>query len=206
VGEDLKRFRFRLRARHLVFFLVGCFLFDLGFFAAKLLPAPQDPARVGNVDLIAVLTGGQRRLKEAMAFLLQGRGKYLFISGVARGSDVNEIFLANKVEVPPEALRNHIYLGEEAESTAENALEVRRISEQLEVSSVLLVTSNYHLQRARWLIEKEFEHSPATQKVQIFTYPVESPNFDRQSWYRSPTAWSILIWEYLKSMPVRLGF
>ena len=185
---------------------MGCFLFDLGFFAASLLPAPQDPARVGNVDLIAVLTGGQRRLKEATGFLMQGQGKYLFISGVARGSDVNEIFTANKVEVPPESLRNQIYLGEEAESTVDNAVEVRRISEQLGVSSVLLVTSSYHLQRARWLIEKEFTHSSATQKVQIFTYPVESPNFDRESWYRSPTAWSILIWEYIKSMPVRLGF
>lgn len=197
-----------LRARGSIFLLIvlAVIIFDLGFFAASLLPAPRNPETIETVDLIAVLTGGRRRLKEAVTFLSQGRGKYLFISGVARGSDVDQIFRANKVDPPPEIIKSRIYLGEEAGSTHENAVEVRGVVERLQIQSVMLVTSTYHVQRALRLLQNEFSGNPALKDVRIYTYPVESPNFDRRHWVQSPTAWSILIWEYLKYLPVRFGF
>jgi len=179
-------------------------VFDMGFFAASLLPLPVDRSEIPQVDLIVALTGGQGRLKEALAFLEENRGKYLLISGVPVGLRLDSILKANGVANFPAFLQNRILLGNESDSTFENAIEVREVAERVSAHSLVIVTSNYHMRRALRLIRSEFAKRPRLE-VPLYSYPVESRNFEARSWWWSPTSWSILLWEYVKSLPVRWG-
>lgn len=174
------------------------FAFDLGFFAAGLLPPAKSAEEAPAADLIVVLTGGRGRLKEATQFLAAGKGKYLFVSGVEKNSSLEEILKANRIEEMDDRLSRRILTGDDSRSTSENAVEIRRAVESLRARSVLLVTSNYHMRRALSLLEAEFLKAPAYH-VQIYTYPVESPNFEAGEWWRTFTGWQILLSEYVKS-------
>ncbi len=178
--------------------------FDLGFFAASLLPESKSVVEVPEVDVIAVLTGGQGRLKEALNLLMMGKGKRLLISGVEPQAKISEIFLLNGLEVPPPDVMNFIHLDVQSLNTHENAIEIRRVMELYDAHSVLLVTSSYHLKRATLYLERELKKEPPY-LASISNFPVESPNFDRRKWWSSPTSWSILLSEYLKSFPARFG-
>jgi len=183
-------------------FVVLPLAFDMGYFAKGLLPDVGDPAAVPEVDVIAVLTGGQGRLREALTFLNQNKGHHLFVSGTDPRSQLLDILKANNFESLSEELRSRILLGDASRNTVENALEVRKVVEDLKARSVLLVTSTYHMRRARVLIENELAKDPA-REVRIFSYPVESPNFERLRWWRTFTGWRILFSEYLKSWSLR---
>jgi uncharacterized SAM-binding protein YcdF (DUF218 family) len=176
--------------------------FTRGMYAAI---SPRAPETIHAVDVIAVLTGGQGRLKEAVAFLAQGRGKYLFISGIRRGTPVEDIFEANHVPVSASEFKDRIYLGDVSQNTIQNALEVREIVERLNAKSVLVVTSTYHMRRALELIRAELARKPKLD-VELDEYPVESPNFDRERWWESATGWRILLSEYFKSRALGLGY
>lgn len=176
--------------------------FDLGFFAARLLPEPKSPAEVGAVDLVVVLTGGQGRLREALQFLSSGKGKYLFISGTEPGATLSDILKANHIDAPGEELRQRILLGDASRSTHENAVEIRRFLQKVNAHTVLLVTSNYHMRRAMELLKEEFSEPPPV-PAYVVGYPVESPNFAPGSWWRTFTGWQILISEYVKSWALR---
>lgn len=180
------------------------FFFDLGFFAASLLPRPQ-PLPDKQVDLIAVLTGGQGRIREGLSLLEQDRGQWLLISGVEPQLHLADVLKANRGEKFPVRLESRIILGRESTSTFQNAVEVRESLEQMGGHSLILVTSSYHQNRALKLLEREFARLPKM-NVEIFPSPTESPNFPRSGWWWSPTSWSILLWEYVKSLPMRLGF
>lgn len=176
--------------------------FDLGFFAAGLLPETRSPEQIAPVDLIVVPTGGQGRLREALQFLQNGRGKFLFISGTAPDAQLSSILKANRIDEFPVELRQRILLGDESRSTLENAIEIRKIAEKLRARSILFVTSAYHMRRALGLLETEFRKPPEF-RVLIAGYPVESPNFARDTWWKGWTGWRILFSEYYKSLPSR---
>lgn len=175
--------------------------FDLGFFAAGLLPTPKNPEEIAPVDVIVVLTGGQGRLREAVQFLQNGKGKYLFVSGTAPKAQLLDILKANRIDSLSETIHQKILLGDESRSTQENASEIRRAIEKLDAKSILLVTSNYHMRRALLLIQEEFSKEPRL-SVLVTGFPVESPNFDKNTWWFSWTGWKILVAEYLKSWAV----
>lgn len=172
--------------------------FDLGFFTAGLLPAPKHPDEVAPVDLIAVLTGGQGRLKEALQFLRNGKGQYLFVSGTDPKSQWLDILKANHLDPGTDDIGSKVILDDESRSTADNAVKIRHMAEKLGVQSILVVTSNYHVRRAMRLMEQEFRREPAM-TVSVSAYPVESPNFSAHSWWKSLAGWRILFSEYFKS-------
>lgn len=178
--------------------------FDLGYFAQGLLPEVGDPAAVPEVDVIVVLTGGQGRLREALSFLNQNKGHHLFVSGIEPGTQLLDILKVNNFERLSDELRGRILLGDASRRTVENAQEVRGIVDKLGANSILLVTSTYHMRRARLLIEQELARPPE-RSLRIYAYPVESPNFDRVRWWRTLSGWRILSLEYLKSWALRLS-
>ena len=47
-------------------------------------------------------------------------------------------------------------------------------------------------------IEREMARAPSLQ-IKVYQWPVESPNFDREVWWQSPTGWKILLSEYFKT-------
>ncbi len=148
------------------------------------------------VDLIAVLTGGQGRLKEAFRLLEKQRGRTLLISGTSASLD--DILKVNGVENFPDLMRSQVFMDPDSQRTVDNAQKIRAVVEKQQIRSVLVVTSNYHMQRSMELIQEELAKPPAID-VTLYPYPVYSPNFDPRTWWKSLDAWRIFVSEYLKS-------
>ena len=120
-------------------------LWALGFawFAIDL---PQ-PAHDENTDAIVVLTGGPGRIERGLAVLKAGHAQRMLISGVDRRvrlADLESAFHA------PTNLLSRIDLGRSAVDTRSNALETKRWIADHHYKSVRLVTTDWHMRRARF--------------------------------------------------------
>ncbi len=180
------------------------FVWDLARFSKDLFEAPLAGPEMGSVDLIAVLTGGQGRLREAVQLLLNKRGKELFISGTGSPNiTAQDILAANGLRHYPAWVLEHIRLDPASQTTRDNVRQVRALISERAVRSVLLVTSNYHMPRTLRLFRQELASAPALE-VDLRPYPVESPNFAPAHWFKSFAGWQILLSEYFKTLPLRL--
>lgn len=158
------------------------------WFATLLPDAKPDDGR--TTDAIVVLTGGSGRLHQGLELLAGKRARKLFVSGVYRGVDVEELLRISRKS--PKNLTCCVALGYEAINTAENALETAAWMRQENLGSLRLVTSAYHMPRAllefRWVM-------PDTE---IVPNPVFAERFrQRGAWLRPRNA-SLLAGEYSK--------
>ncbi len=182
----MRRF-FRVTIRLALLLVV---LWCIGFwrFTATLPKAAADPAR--QTDAIVVLTGGSLRVEEGLQLLAAGRAKKLFMSGVYRGVDVNELLHVSRQS--PESLACCVVLGHEADNTTGNALETDQWMEAEGFHSLRLVTASYHMPRSI------LEFTRVMPDVEILPHPV-FPEFLRQNpWWRTRNATLLLAGEYSK--------
>ena len=128
----------RLLAGALLLWVGGFFLF------ATFLPRPAGEQRT---DGIVVLTGGPGRLVRGASLLARGRAERLLVSGVDRRVRPRE--LAHAYGIPP-ALMVRIDLGASAVDTRSNALETARWIARHRYRSIRLVTTDWHMARARF--------------------------------------------------------
>jgi len=98
-------------------------------------------------DAIVVLTGGPGRIDRGLAMLRAGAARRMLVSGVAPG--VGPRALARAYRVPRKLFGCCIDLGHEAVDTRSNAEETRAWVRSHGYTSVRLVTSDWHLRRAR---------------------------------------------------------
>lgn len=119
------------------------------------LPAPLEPV---HTDAIVVLTGGPGRIDRGLALLRDHVAGRMLISGVAPA--VRPIELAVEYRQAPALFRCCIDLGHEAVDTRSNALETAAWVRRHGYRTVRLVTSDWHLARARL----ELEHALADGK------------------------------------------
>ncbi len=153
-----------------------------------------------TVALVAVLTGGQGRLKEALSDFSEGRGQYLLISGVAENASLDDILKANAVELSSKELRQRIIIDTHSLSTVDNVRFIVGLLQREQLRSVRLITSNYHMPRTLKLFQKERNRvMGATAEISVDSVGVESPNFPSASWWTNLTSWQILFSEYFKS-------
>lgn len=118
----------------------------LGGFALFMatMPAPLDGRRT---DAIVVLTGGPGRIDRGLDLLRAHAADRMLISGVA--PEVRPIELAIEYRSAPRLFRCCIDLGHEAVDTRSNAEETAAWVRRHGYRSVRLVTSDWHLARAR---------------------------------------------------------
>jgi uncharacterized SAM-binding protein YcdF (DUF218 family) len=117
----------------------------LGFAVFMLsLSAPQDERKT---DAIVVPTGAAGRIDRGLALLERHDAKRLLISGVA--PTVRPIDLALEYHVSPALFTCCIDLGRQAVDTRSNADETARWVRAHHYHSVRLVTSDWHMARAR---------------------------------------------------------
>lgn len=118
----------------------------LGFTAFVMtLPSPA-PDNM-RTDGIVVLTGGAGRTARGLAMLEAGRARRMLISGVDPQVRPAEWRLAN--EVPADLLACCIDLGFAANNTRSNATEAAQWVADHGFTSIRLVTTGYHMPRAR---------------------------------------------------------
>ncbi|MFW2830762.1 YdcF family protein [Sphingomonas sp. ID0503] len=119
-----------------------------GWFASTL-PAPADNS---TTDAIVVLTGGAGRIERGVALLSAGKAKRLLVSGVDPTVRPHE--LALQAKAPAALFDCCVDLGREAVDTRSNADETVRWLRRRHYVSVRLVTTDWHMPRARFELER----------------------------------------------------
>lgn len=100
----------------------------------------------GPADAVIVLSGGAGRISEGYRAWNSGAGRDLCILGAGRGVNPARL-LPQAASLPPEAL-SRIHVEGWSENTLENAFSAKTLAERRGYSSVILVTSDYHVPRA----------------------------------------------------------
>jgi uncharacterized SAM-binding protein YcdF (DUF218 family) len=147
-----------------------------------------------KTDAIIVLTGGADRLEAGLSLLSQNRAKKLFISGVHRGIDSND--LLRRAGLKPERFSCCLVLGYEADSTFGNAAETAVWMREEKYHSLRLVTGNYHMIRST----AEFKH--VMPEIKILTWPVFPAQVNKTKWWLSPRNIQLILSEYIKFLAV----
>lgn len=146
-----------------------------------------------KTDAIVVLTGGRNRIAEAVKLFNAGLAEKLFISGVSKKVYVHDI--ENKIGVEvlyPE----RVELGYKAENTLGNASEIKEWIENNQISSVRLITSNYHMPRS--MAELSTYHLP----LKLICHPVYSEKVSKR-WWHSWATFLFIFAEYNKFLFVK---
>ena len=132
------------------------------------------PEEVKEAELIVVLGGGvnqgrylnlisSHRMVRGVQLYFEGRAKkILFSGGIVGKATVSEAAVmaqeARRLRVPPEDILQE----KKAKNTHEQAVEVKKIADSLQVRGILLVTSFSHMKRSLMAFEHEgFKVYPA---------------------------------------------
>ena len=120
--------------------------------------------------------------------------KKLFISGVSKGISLNDLSQRTDITI---RTQREITLDDRSTNTIENAIEAAEWIEKNNISSIRLVTSNYHLLRS----EQEFRaRRPG---LKIILHPVYSENVSTR-WWRNLGSFALVASEYNKFLIVWL--
>ncbi len=104
------------------------------------------PAGVRKTDGVIALTGAGGRIPRAIEVLRAGQARKALIAGVA--SEVKPGEFAAEYKVSPELLACCVTLGFESVDTRSNGLEAARWIAAEHLTSVRLVTTDWHMRRA----------------------------------------------------------
>lgn len=180
-----------------VIYLCGMslFLWFAGFLAFNYrinhYPSPDDR----RTEAIIALTGGRHRIAEAVRLLNEGKADKLFISGVEKNISLQDIGRRKDVKIKTD---REIQLGNMSTNTVENAIETREWLEKNKISSIRLVTSNYHIPRS---LEEFYAQN---QNLQIIVHPVYSENISKK-WWKNWGSFLLIASEYNKFLYVWLS-
>ncbi len=167
---------------------VVAWLAGLLWFATGLPSSVAEPERV--TDAIVVLTGGSGRVHRGLQLLAEKRAKKLFISGVYRGVDVQELLRISQRS--PGDLECCIALGYEADSTRGNARETASWMREQGLRSLRLVTAAYHMPRSM------LEFHRVLPGAEIVPHPVFPEHVKQRDWWPWPGSASLIVSEYNK--------
>jgi uncharacterized SAM-binding protein YcdF (DUF218 family) len=155
--------------RRAVAFLLLLYVLGYALFTV-LLPRP---AGYEQTDAIVVLTGGAKRFERGLGLLQQGKAKRMLVSGVAR--TVRPVELAAEYKTDERIFACCIDLGRESVDTRSNAEEVSRWLAKNRFRSIRLITTDWHMPRARFELSRRL---PAD--VEVLSDAIESNPAFRQ--------------------------
>lgn len=157
------------------------------WFSTNAVTTDQMTATIPTADAIIVLTGDKGRIDEGFYLFATKRAPNMFISGVNR--DVTVDALKNRWEGVPLPVCC-LDIGYAAENTWGNAIESEQWIRQNKISTVFLVTSDYHMPRAR------LEFSFLLPDIKIYPHPVYTEKEIRSRYSFT----KILVGEYHKTV------
>jgi uncharacterized SAM-binding protein YcdF (DUF218 family) len=152
--------------------------------------ASDEMSLESRADGIVALTGAAGRIPDAIELLATERGKRLLITGVHRATSSREI--ARITPLYSKYFACCIDLDRSALNTFGNALETRRWAREHNFNSLIVVTSNWHMQRAM----AELAHQ--LPDVTLIAYPVISEKVKTEPWWSNTDTARLLLAEYLK--------
>lgn len=174
-------------------FMLACMLLVIGFvvFANSIEDGQTDidPSAQG----IVVLTGGQARIAEAAKLLDGGKARRLLITGVH--PDTSDAALEQLIPVSRHLFECCIDLDRRARNTMDNATEARNWAERHGFTSLIIVTSSYHMPRSLVELQRTMP------EVELIPYPVTPRGLRTDAWWTDPPTMRLLLTEYLKYIP-----
>ena len=135
----------RITSLLLLLYLIGFVLF--AFTLGK--PAADN---VKATDAAIVLTGGSGRIEHALDVLRDGKAKRLLVAGADPA--VRKRDLAERIPGSGRLLQCCVDLGSESVDTRSNAEEAGRWLARHRFRSIRLITSDWHMRRARYEFRK----------------------------------------------------
>lgn len=172
----------------LTLLMVACLIGGFLYFAdsVTVMRPPENP----RADAIVVLTGGYQRIDQAVDLLRKGSGRRLLISGVHPTTTPKQI--RSMTQSSYDLFACCVDMGYLAQDTIGNAFETAQWIHDKGYSSVLVVTSNYHMQRSLMELRR------TDPKTQFIPYPVVISDLRTRAWYAEPNALRTLLSEYVK--------
>ncbi len=154
-------------------------------------PAEDPPP----ADGIVALTGGSdQRIDTAIQLLQEGKAKRMLISGVSRQVTRGE--LQTVTGAAKSIYDCCVDLGFTAANTIGNARETAQWARAKGYRSLILVTADYHMPRAR------LELRGAMPEARIATYPVATPMLQANRWWKTGEGAERMTLEYCKYLAV----
>src|ERR1700733_3225156 len=182
--------RLRRMGRSLIAICAIAVLFLAAGFGWFLWDLPADEIVLQrDADGIVVLTGGASRISDAIELLAAGRGKRLLISGVNRATTSGEISRLNPEYEP---IVSCCVDFDRSLNTLGNAIETKRWAESRGFSSLIVVTSSYHMPRALAEIAHQLPG------VSLVPFPVVAEKLRAEPWWANGTTMRLVLSEYLK--------
>jgi uncharacterized SAM-binding protein YcdF (DUF218 family) len=199
-GFASRRRRFRLVRLAFAAVLIAGALWLLGlvWFADRITrfnPGPDQAAESAHADAVVVLTGTPDRLAIGFDLLARGNARRMFVSGVSRGVDVQQILKA--LRRPPDEAGDAVVLGYGADDTAGNAQETALWMAKEGLTSIILVTSNFHMPRAL------LEFHAAMPDVTVIPHATAAASFKIADWWRWPGTVRLIASEWSKYIAAR---
>ena len=181
----------RLLACAVMFGVVASAAIICGGFAWFIYHVPAEEISLDrNADGIVVLTGGASRIADAIELLAAGRGKRLLISGVHRATSAAEI--ARIMPRHEGLVACCVDLDYSAVNTVGNAVGTRRWARDRGFTSLIVVTSAYHMPRTMAELEKQMPD------VALVPFPVVTEKLRNEPWWTSGPTARLILSEYAK--------
>ena len=149
-----------------------------------------------NADGIVAMTGGASRVSDAIELLAAGRGKRLLISGVHRATSAAEI--ARIMPRHEGLVACCVDLDYSAVNTVGNAVGTRRWARDRGFTSLIVVTSAYHMPRTMAELARQL---PGTVLV---PFPVVTDRLRNEPWWASAPTARLILSEYAKYVVAQL--
>lgn len=183
-----------MRSAAVILLLAVLWVVGLLAFASRVdqsTPAADPPVS----DAIVALTGASdARITEAMRLLEDGKARRMLISGVnpqASRADIRGVAKATR--------RYYdccVDLGFQARNTVGNARETARWARRHGYSSLIVVTSDFHMPRAM------LELKGAMPEASFIAYPIRSNDPDAHRWWKTGEGARRMITEYDKYLAI----
>ena len=136
----------------------------------------------GKVDALIVLSDDNfyaDRAQRAAELLREGKANLIVASGrrLRPNAGIAELMEHDLIErgVPKDKI---VRLAHDADSTREEAEAVVRLAKEKKWHSVIVVKSNYHTRRARYIFRKVFP-----QGIEVYVASARDGDFDPQHWW-----------------------
>ena len=183
----------------------------LALFVADSIYDYEDTIRPGEytpVDVIVVLSGGKGRIRAATNFWYERKSStetvvpapYFYVSGMGRKANW-EVFAK---QVRPEVLlamdRSRVILETKSSNTEQNAYLLLRYARKNHWKNMILVTSSYHMRRAKFIFEKVMNQGKRgpERPYLVDTFTVLQRPFRANEWRRDSYSLKITVHEFFK--------
>lgn len=143
-------------------------------------PQPPPPPS----DAIVVISGDEQlaRFREGLRLYRDGMGKYLVFSGAAQDGGASNADVMRQLALEAGIPSSAIVDEPQAEDTWGNAIYTRPILEKRGARRIILVTSPYHVERAKLT----FEAAYAGSGIQIVAHAAPDSEWRKLSWWEQP--------------------